>query len=219
MISDPKLQFFLLLTISFIIVRIPYIGKIFKVVNTMIHESGHAFAALLTSGEVLGIELFSNSEGVTLTKSKSFFSSFITSLAGYVFSSLCAFFSFYLIKKGHEQYIFYFFLSIALINIILWVRNIYGIIWLMVFGGLIYYIYVYSNDEIKNITSIILSGILLTESIFSTIIIIIKSFTDPKSSGDAANLQKETHIPAFIWAIFFLCQAIYLGYRIVLMYI
>jgi hypothetical protein len=206
-------EFPLLIFLVFLILRIPFIGKYLKIINTMVHESGHAFASLLTSGEVISIELLSNSEGITLTKSKSFFSIFLTSLAGYVFSSAISFVLFYLISVNKYDYIFYFFISLIIINIILWVRNIYGILWLISFGSFVFYISTYIDNDIKNIIFILISTIILSESIFSSLVILRRSFKKSKEAGDASNLKMLTHIPTFIWASFFLAQSLFFGYK------
>ncbi|HPT04353.1 MAG TPA: M50 family metallopeptidase, partial [Bacteroidales bacterium] len=87
---DKQTVFYVLLGISLLLTRTPVIGKYFRVVNTMIHESGHALMTLFTSGSILKVELFSSTEGDTVTKSSSRFCQMLIALAGYPFSSAAA---------------------------------------------------------------------------------------------------------------------------------
>jgi len=51
----------------------------------LIHESGHALFALLSSGEVYEVELFSDRSGTATTKTNGKFSRFLVALMGYPF--------------------------------------------------------------------------------------------------------------------------------------
>jgi hypothetical protein len=93
--------------VVFIINRIPYVGKYLRVVNTLIHESGHAIAALVSSGEVYKVELFSDTSGTAVTKTKGKLSQFLVAIAGYPFGSAVAFLLFYIISRGEYRIVLY----------------------------------------------------------------------------------------------------------------
>jgi hypothetical protein len=200
---------------SFLPGRIPFAGKYFRLINTLIHESGHALFSLLTNGSVEHIELFSDTSGVTLTKNKSKLSAFVVSLSGYLFASGCALLFFSLIKYDHYAIILYILLSLITVNLILFVRNTYGIIWLLSLGAVIVSL-MYIKAELPVIIFIYLvSSLSLSESIVSAFVLVKISLKSPKKAGDAANLAKATHVPALLWSLIFLGFALFCFYLII----
>jgi hypothetical protein len=113
---------------------IPIAGKFLNVLNTMVHESGHAIMALMSGGGVMNIKLSADASGAAQTKSKYWIGKVLTSLAGYPTSSITAWFFFWLIQQHKTNYVFYVIVSLVLINLILWVRNTFGMIWLVAMG-------------------------------------------------------------------------------------
>ena len=83
---------------AIVLTNIPIIGNYVSVINTVIHESGHALMALF-GGNVHKISLFHNTEGVTYTSHSGWFGGFFTGIAGYVFSSFIAFLSLWFISR------------------------------------------------------------------------------------------------------------------------
>lgn len=195
--------FYLLIIVSLILTRIPYIGKFFRVVNTMIHECGHAFMALFLSGEVVKINLFSDTSGVTVTKVRGKIPRLLVSFAGYPFSALVAFIIFYLIKDEYYTIALVVLMLFAVICLLFFVRNFYGIFWLIMFliaGG---FIIEFDSLSILNAWMVFLASLLLTDAFVSGFILLKISIENPTGAGDAANLKKETHIPAWIWSLLF----------------
>ncbi len=216
--GKPDYIFFLVICIAFIIIRIPWIGKFFRVIDTLFHESGHALMALFTSGNVLKIELFNDTSGTAFTQSGNKFSEFLISLSGYPFASAMSFVFFYLIRQGNFIWVLLILSIFILINLALWVRNKYGIFWLLAFGSILWLIYYLKNDMITYCFILCVSSILLFDSIIKCFQLVYISFTSPKSAGDAANLKKQTYIPAFIWAFLFLVISMYFTYQIFLLF-
>jgi len=199
----PEQIFYILIIVSLILTRIPYIGKFFRVVNTMIHECGHAFMALFLSGEVVKINLFTDTSGVTVTKVRGKIPRLLVSFAGYPFSALVSFIIFYLIKDEYNTIALVVLLLFAVISLLFFVRNFYGIFWLIMFliaGGVIVQL---DSLTILNAWMIFLASLLLTDAFISGFILLKISIQNPAAAGDATNLKKETHIPAWIWSLLF----------------
>jgi len=206
-IERKELLFYSIVILSLILSRVPVIGRFIKCINTLIHESGHAFAALITSGTVLKVELFSDTSGAATILSNSWWAKICVSLTGYIFSSAMSFALLYLLKHNYFSLILYFLVSLAAFNLIFWVRNLYGIIWILIFvaicGGVLYL-------NISNLTLvwlIIICTIVFSDALLSTFELLYISIFQSKKSSDALNLSKITWIPAFIWALFFVAQA------------
>ena len=197
--------------------RIPFVGKFLRIVNTLIHESGHAFMALLSKGEVYEVELFSDRSGTATTKTNGKFSRFLVAISGYTFGSAFAWLMFYFISRAHIDVVFFVLMCIALINLAFMVRNTFGIFWLIVFLVLLVILILYGNEAVKYYFVLWLSGIILFEAFYSSVELLIIAAKKPTSAGDAYNLQVLTGIPSLLWAFLFVIQAgffIYLSIRL-----
>lgn len=217
--SDHQILLFGFSAAALILSRIPVIGKFFRSTNTLIHESGHALVTLLTSGNVLSIDLNSDTSGAATTQSKYWLFKILIALAGYVFSSAVAFLLFYLISKSKFIWVFYIFCLFALINLLFWVRNAYGIFWLLIFSGILGVVYYYQIPNYMYATAVFFSAVVLFESVFSAATVCWISLNEPSNSGDASNLKDFTYIPAPLWGMFFLAQALYFAYLTVQLFI
>ena len=211
----PLTYYFIILTL--LLIRIPIIGKFFKVVNTAVHELGHAIVSLLLSGEVQKIELFSNSEGVTVTHCSRTWKAFLVSLAGYPFASAVSYVCFYLLNQGFEKGLIIGFVVLFVLMLLLWIRNLYGFFWVILFGGgniaLLYYV---TDPKILFLVALFYVTILFTESLRSSLVILYLSFRTPQQAGDASNLKNYTHIPAWFWGILFAACSCYITFKTVI---
>jgi hypothetical protein len=202
-----EILFYSLVALSLLLSRLPYIGKFVRVTNTLIHESGHAVMALFTSGSVVSVDLFSDTSGNAVTRSSYLIGKILVALAGYFSSSLAALVLFYFLKAGYHSYILYALCAVAAINLLLWVRNAYGIVWLLLFIGVIAGSIYLKNDKLIYGLSVVFSGVVLWESLTTAIVILYLSAANPKQAGDAKNLKEFTRIPAVLWGLLFAAQA------------
>lgn len=204
--------YFALPIVVFIINRIPYIGKYLRVVNTLIHESGHAIATLVTSGQVYSVELFSDTSGSAITKTKGKFRLFLVSIAGYPFGSAVACLLFYIISIDKCLIALYILACVALLNLMFYVRNPYGIFWLVSFTAIIFVVKFYGGEFVQFVFTAWLSGIMLFEALYSSVVLLLIAKKKSKSAGDAYSLEKLTGVPAFIWASMFVAQSVFFIY-------
>ena len=217
--SDHQFLLYAFFAAGILIARLPFVGKFFRVTNTLIHESGHAIMALLTSGNVVSIDLMSDTSGTATTKSKYLLFKILIALSGYIFSSATALLLFYLISKAKYTWVFYIFCVFALVNLLFWVRNAFGIFWLILFSTVLGVIYYYRVPNYMFAASVFFSTVVLAESVFSAAVILYISFSEPAKAGDAKNLKDFTYIPAAIWGLLFFAQAIYFAYLAVRLFV
>ncbi|MCR4857350.1 MAG: M50 family metallopeptidase [Bacteroidales bacterium] len=207
----------LFFALGFILPRIPVVGKFFNIINTALHEFGHALMALVTGGSVDKIELFRDTSGTTTTKSSSRFSAILVSLAGYPFAASVAWLSFYLIRQGAEQGLVIGLSILFVVMLLFWIRNWYGALWVVLFcvgNGLLLY---YGEPDWLHYVALFYAVMILVESVTSTITIIVLAIRDGDKAGDATNLAKTTHVPAFFWALLFLAYTVWVCYRVVML--
>ncbi len=206
-------KFFLFLVLAFLLIHVPILGNYVKVINTLIHESGHALIALL-GGNVETISLFMNSEGATISSQSTWIGSFFTSLAGYTFASFMAFLSFLLIGRKKETLLIDILLGFIFLNLIFWVRNPYGIFWLCSFAAAFLFLLIKGSKSLRKNLLLLIAAILLVDSVQSAYEILYISVLQPNAAGDAANLAQLTGIiPAPLWGLFFFLQALWFCYN------
>jgi len=204
--------------VVFALNRIPYAGKYLRIVNTLIHESGHAIAALIASGEVYSVELFSDRSGTATTKrADTKKGRFLVAFAGYPFGSAVAYGLFFLISINRSDLVLYVLSCFALLNLMFYVRNSFGIFWLLTFTAIIFVVKFYGTEMVQYVFAVWLCGIMLFEALYSSIELISICRKNSKNAGDASELKNITKIPSMFWAfIFFLqsCLFIYLSIKL-----
>ena len=199
--------------------RIPVIGKWFNIINTAIHELGHALMALILEGNVKKIELFNDASGTTTTSTRTKFGSFLVAFIGYPFSSLVSCFVFYLLSVGYEKG---FVISISiffLFMLILWIRNIYGAIWILAFCTVNGYLIYLNNVEYIKIAALLYAVFIAVDAVFSALTVLFLSFKQKEKAGDATLLKKITGVPAFIWGLLFTGISGFVFYEIVIRFL
>lgn len=199
---------FIFIALAFILLRVPVLGKYLAVINTLIHEMGHALVALITGGRVEKIELFANTEGTAWTRNHRLGRLFI-SAAGYPFASGIAWLFLYLIYNENYAVILIILASVLVISFLLWIRNIYGFLWVVTFGA--FFAVMFWLDDLTLIENVLLvvTAVVFVESITTAFTIMVMSFRTPKRAGDATNLERTTFIvPAQIWGTLFFVQSL-----------
>ncbi len=178
----------------------------------MLHESGHALMALITNGKVERIDLFADTSGQALTKSKNSFLSFLVVFAGYPLASVATWGLFILLSRQQYYFIIYLSIGLMLLNLLFWVRNWYGILWLLIsisgLGALIYF----ENSLVTEYAILIICAAAISEAVYSAWVVLYLSLKMPKSSGDAYLLSQIALMPPFVWGILFFAQAIYFAW-------
>jgi len=216
--SNHNILFYILLVTALLLTRIPVLGKYFRSVNTLVHEAGHAFVTLLLSGEVIAVNLFADTSGTTVTKAKGKFSQALIALAGYPVSALTGWLCLALLYKGYNLYILFILTSIALIIMILSLRNMYGLFWAGTFVVLNLLLIYFNNKTLIYAFAAFYSVIIFTDAIISSVVLFVLAIKQPKKAGDATNLNKVTKIPAAVWAILLLAFTLFISWLSVINY-
>jgi hypothetical protein len=205
---------YIYLVIALLITNIPFIGKYSAIANTIIHEASHCILALLFSGKVHSMSLFSDTSGEARVSTRNWMSRILISYAGYTGSSLAAIGLYFALSKGKYEIILISFIVLLIVCLLFWIRNIYGFIWTISFVCLIGFI-VYENIGTLILqVSFLLSAIVLAQSVSSAFVVLKLSLRDSKNAGDATNLANSTFIPAQLWGLLFFVQSLYAAYYI-----
>ena len=211
-IIDPLFKLILFLILAFILLKIPILGKYVSVINTIFHEFGHALVSKLTGGHIEKIELFHNSEGVAWSSNRFWLGRVLTGLAGYPFASGVSYLFLYLIDKEMYMYVHIILLSVIIFSFIFWIRNLYGLLWAITIIALLFSLVNLGNPLLTENVLLLITSIIMVESIVSSFTIFALSFNQPFDAGDATLLWKSVIlIPAPIWGALFFIQAVVIG--------
>lgn len=186
---------------------IPF-SSFFRNVDTMVHEFGHAAATLLLSGQVRSIHLFADHSGVTYSYIEAGWRVIPVALAGYLTASLFAVFLFQAHSRGRQQVGFAAMLLLAAASLTLFVRNEFGVVWLIGFIVVNGIAMMFPGRWLRSFYYLLVAFICLEESVAGPINLLVLSLTDPGKAGDAAGLSEATAVPATVWAIGFLLFAL-----------
>ncbi|WP_244895511.1 M50 family metallopeptidase [Evansella clarkii] len=205
--------------IAVILLRIPVLGKYLAVINTLIHEIGHALMALVTGGRVEKIKLFANTEGVASTRNH-WLGGLFTSAAGYPFASAMAWLFLYLIYIENYTAVLIILAGVLVISFLLWIRNVYGFLWVLTFGALFAWMFWLDNTILTENVLLFITAVVFVKSITSAFTIMTMSFKTPRDAGDATSLARATFIiPAQLWGILFFAQSLAVAWFGIRLYI
>lgn len=204
--------YLILFVASLIICRLPLLGKYFKIIDTLFHELGHAIATLFMRGEVIAIELEKDTSGSTTYLTEKNISHFIVSIMGYPFSAAIALFLAYLYGINNIKFFFLFMYGCLAVTLFVFIRNIFGVIWIVFFAALLILVHIYLNPIFQKDIIFIITSVLFWESIVSSVNLFILSVRTPKNSGDAFNLSEITKMPPVFWAFIFIVAVVFIGY-------
>lgn len=193
----------ILFVIVLFLTRFVPFSEFFRNVNTLVHELSHAAAALLLQGNVMEIHLYADQSGVTLTRYSEGWMLIPIGLAGYVGASLFAMLLFDLYRRWRLGTGLMFIVIIAVLALVLFVRNGYGIAWCAGFSVVTALIAWLAPRWLQKGYYLLIAFLCLVESVVSSIVILYLSVTSSSTAGDAASLSQATMLPAAVWGLFF----------------
>jgi hypothetical protein len=203
LLSNDIFIFYSILAICFLTMYIPVIGRYIRVLETMMHESGHVLMALLTGVKITKINLFSDTSGETHISASGKIKTMLIAWMGYPFSSAMAWLSFWAIEANYRQIFVIVLCALTCVFLIVYIRNGFGIFWAISFILANGYLLYTERTAILGILANIYADILFLSSLSSCFIILYLAFKCPNKSGDAALISKITHIPPQIIAVIF----------------
>ncbi|MDF2924785.1 MAG: family peptidase [Paenibacillaceae bacterium] len=197
-----------LLTVLFLIgsvflTRLIPFSSFFRYLDTTIHEFGHAAVTLLLSGKVMYIELYADHSGVTKSMITRPWSMIPIGLAGYMTASLFAWMLFALYSRGLQKQGLAAVTGLAALTLVLFVRNGYGMLWLIGFVALNVVVLLWGNQTIIKWYYLLIAFLTLEESMVGSLYLLYLGVNHPRQAGDATLLDQATGVPAVVWGLWF----------------
>ncbi|WP_068777187.1 M50 family metallopeptidase [Paenibacillus sp. FJAT-26967] len=194
----------LLLIASALLTQFIPFSEYFRNLDTMIHEFGHAAMTMALSGKVMAIVLNADHSGVTYSSVSSSWKLLPISMAGYIAASLFAVFLFWAYARGKQRLGLQLMTGVAILSLILFVRNTFGVGWLIGFILLNILVLAFTSGFIRNAYYLIIAFLCLEESVYGPLTLTMLAAGKPSQAGDATNLASFTGIPAIGWGVLFL---------------
>lgn len=184
---------------------------------TIAHEGGHAFTALLTGRRLNSIRLHSDTSGVTVSSGKPYgLGMILTTAAGYPAPALLGLG--YAALLGAHRITLMLWLTIALLAVLLLkVRNWYGLLSILVTGGVVFAVSWLGSDTTQAVLAYLAAWFLLLAAVRPVIELQRNRRYEPNS--DADQLAYLTRVPGLLWVLAFgaiaLCSLVF-GARLLL---
>lgn len=212
-LPNDLLIFLFFVALVYGLTKVPVIGKYISVYNTLVHEVGHVLAAIFTGGKVQKIKLFMSAGGVAQHRSRFWLGKLLTSFAGYPTASATMLLFVYFIVIERFDLVLMISTALFLVSFIFWVRNTYGMIWLVSFAGIFIGLLWLDITILNQYIVYFLTAILFVDSIRTSLEILILSFKNPNDAGDATSMWKSTVIiPPQLWGLIFYGISLGAGY-------
>lgn len=118
------------LFIALIVTQIPYLRVYFSLGNTLLYE---VIRVMLEGGVKKKINLHNEGSGRIINIENSRFKHILITYLAYTGASLAAIGLFYLVSNQNYYFIIYLFIALMVVSVLLWIRQFWGIIWVLSF--------------------------------------------------------------------------------------
>jgi hypothetical protein len=187
-------------------------------VVTIVHEGGHAVAALLTGRRLMGIRLHSDTSGLTLSAGRpSGPGMVLTAAAGYVSPSLVGLAGVALLAADQVTVMLWAGVAV-LAGMLVMVRNAFGALTLVVVGGAVVAVSLYAPPDVQAGFGYAMTWFLLIGAVRPVTELWRQRRRPEGRASDAAQLARLTHLPVTVWiGVFALATLAALGGGVVLL--
>jgi len=197
-----KYHFFILLITAVVIKQLPLVSIPFNWLESYFHEISHGIAAVVTGGNVLRIQLFTNGAGLCTTQGGI---GFVISFAGYAGATLWGW-GIYKLASAHQRVAHLFSMSVFLLivsSIVFLGRDL--LTWFILAMLATLFLLTIKLTKLHYLQRLMqLFGLLiLLNSLFSPSYLL-----DGRSLGDGAALASMTFIPEFFWVLIWFSLAL-----------
>jgi len=180
---------------------------------TVVHEAGHAVAAVLVGRRLSGIRLHSDTSGLTVSRGRARGPGMVLMLAaGYLAPALLGVLAAYLLGAGRGVGLLWL-LVVLLAGLLVWVRNGYGLLVVLVLGGGLFALTWWGSADLQSIAAYLVTWTLLLAAPRPLVELLGRAGRRSRTS-DPGQLATLTHVPAVVWTLLLLvanCAGLVLG--------
>ena len=168
-------------------------------VITIVHEAGHALVAVLVGRRLSGIQLHSDTSGLTLTKGKPHGPGMVsTALAGYVAPSLLGLGFSGLVGADRITAVLVI-CALLLLGVLVMVRNVYGFFTVLLVGGVLFGVAWWTSPLVQAAFAHVITWFLLLGGVRPVGELQRKRRHGWARDSDADQLAQLTGAPGWLW--------------------
>lgn len=166
---------------------------------TIAHEGGHALVAVLAGRRLSGIRLHSDTSGLTVSRGRPTGPGMVlTLLAGYVAASLLGLGGAALLEAGRVALLLW--AAVVLLAVmLLWVRNLYGLLAVVVAGAAVFAVSWYAEPQVQAVFAYAFVWFLLLGGVRPVGELQARRWRRRSPESDADQLSRLTWLPGLIW--------------------
>ena len=201
--DPPPLLVLLTAVVALVVVatRLPW--RVARNAVTIAHEGGHALMALLTGRKLRGIRLHSDTSGLTLSAGRpSGPGMILTLLAGYIAPSLVGLAGAWLLGGNRITLLLWVAVALLLAMLVM-IRNIFGVLSLLVTGGVVLAISWYASPQVQAAFAWTSVWFLLLGGVRPVVELQRLRSRGRMPESDADQLARLTPFPALFWVTVF----------------
>lgn len=190
-----RYHFYLYILLAIVVNQIPWLSLPLNWLEAYFHEISHGISALLTGGEIVQIQLFTNGSGLCTTRGGS---AFFISIAGYIGAVMWGMFL-YKMPSFHQRmtYVVAAFMAILIsLSVILWVRDLLTVIICLFLIALFVFTLKFNKYKQLQYCLQFFGIVVLLNGLQSPLYLI-----DGRPFGDGAALAELTFIPEIFWVL------------------
>ena len=170
---------------------------------TVVHEAGHALVAVLVGRQLRAIRLHSDTSGLTVSRGKSRGPGMVAMLAaGYLAPALLGLVAALLLGAGHSVGLLWL-LLLMLLALLLWVRNGYGFLVLLLCGAGVLALTWYAAATVQSVAAYLITWLLLLAAP-RPLVELLASGRRRGRTSDPDQLAGLTWLPAPVWMVLLL---------------
>jgi hypothetical protein len=176
----------------------------FGLFATLVHELGHAFAALLSGRVVNGIRIRRDHSGDAMTTGRGGFGTVLSGVFGYPAPAIVGAALLWSVFNGYTA-LALLVGGIILVLTVLVIRNLFGVLVVLGSAGVAALLWFYAAPEVQGYALLVLGVALLVGSVrgLATVVGVHTSRRAQLRTSDAYILYKRTGVPSPVWLAIF----------------
>jgi hypothetical protein len=189
--------------LALLLVLVPATWPRVRLGVTVVHEAGHALVAVLVGRRLRSIRLHSDTSGLTVSRGKPRGPGMVAMLAaGYLAPAALGLLAALLLADGRSVGLLWLLVLLSA-GLILWVRNGYGVLVLLVGGAAVLVVTWYGNGQVQSVAAYLIAWLLLLAAPRPLVELLTAGRRRGRTS-DADQLAGLTRLPAMLWILLLL---------------
>lgn len=178
-----------------------------RVGTTIAHEAGHALVAVLVGRRLQGVRVHADTSGVTLSRGRPAGPGMVaTLLAGYLAPAALGLGAALLLADGRALLLLWSLVALLLL-LLVWVRNGYGLLVVLVVGAATALTTWYADARTQSAAALLVAWLMLLAAPRPLVELLLAGRSGRRGS-DPDQLARLTRVPAVLWVLLLLAASL-----------